>query len=207
MQVIRGAGWHRTRNSHGMHVKSLLFALVLAIAASSGAQEQPRITRIEFRPATPEEGNGVVIALQGTGRCTYTLSYGDGQSERRTANLPDQVRHAYAADAEYEVTATPEPPCEGVARAKIDVRAIARGIWRLMAEHNAASAPEVMLTVDGRGDCAITVDFGDGQVEKRDVTLPAKLPHKYVKAGAYEIVARTQEPCRGEGRIRVEFKD
>lgn len=185
-------------------LKSVLFASLLAIA--SGPQEQPRITRIEFRPATAEEGSGIVIGLLGTGRCTYTIDYGDGQSERRTANLPDQVRHAYAADNEYEVTATPEAPCEGVARAKIDVRAINRGIWRVLAELSSPSAPEVMVTVDGRGECAVTLDFGDGQIEKRDVTLPAKIPHKYAKGGAYDISAKTQDPCRGEGRIRIEIK-
>ena len=59
-------------------------------------QEQPaRITRIEFRPATQEEGAGLIISLIGTGRCTYTIDFGDGKSEERTAELPDRVQHAY----------------------------------------------------------------------------------------------------------------
>jgi hypothetical protein len=36
--------------------------------------------------------------------------------------------------------------------------------------------------------------------------LPAKVPHKYAKGGSYEIHAQTQDPCRGEGRVRVDIK-
>ncbi len=86
------------------------------------------------------------------------------------------------------------------------MQGIERGIWRVHAELSSATAPEVMVTVDGRGACTVFVDFGDGQSEKHEVTLPAKVPHKYLKAGSYEIHARTQEPCRGEGRVRLEIK-
>ncbi len=184
-------------------------ALAIAIFALSGvaaAQEQPRITRIDFRPATVEEGGGILIALRGTGHCTYTIDFGDGQSERRTADLPDNLRHQYAPDKAYDVVATPEPPCEGVVRARIDIRAIERGIWGVRAELASATAPEVVVTIDGKGACTVVVDFGDGQSEQHDVTLPAKVNHKYLKGGSYEIHARTQEPCRGEGRVRVEIK-
>ena len=186
--------------------RALMLVVVPTLALTGAAQGKAQITRIEFRPATVQEGGGVVIALIGTGRCTYTIDFGDGQKERRTADLPDEMRHAYGGDAEYEVIATPEAPCEGVARAKIDVRAVSRGIWRLFAELNSPTAPEIIVTVDGRGECAIVVDFGDGQKEKHSVTLPAKIPHKYLKGGAYEISATTQDPCRGEGRVRIEIK-
>ena len=186
-------------------VRALAIALV-ALSGVTAAQEQPRITRIDFRPATVEEGGGILIALQGKGHCTYTIDFGDGQSERRTADLPDNLRHHYAPDRAYDVVAKPEPPCEGVARARIDIRAIERGIWGVRAELASATAPEVVVTIDGKGACAVVVDFGDGQSEKHDVTLPAKVNHKYLKGGSYEIHARTQEPCRGEGRVRVEIK-
>jgi hypothetical protein len=113
-----------------------LFVMVLALAAAVSAAQQPtgKITRIEFRPANVEEGGGVHISLIGSGPCTYTLDYGDGTTEKRTADLPDQVRHSYPGDGEYMVVATPDAPCEGVARAKLDVRAINRGLWGVSAE-------------------------------------------------------------------------
>lgn len=184
----------------------LAAALAAAPAVEVAAQEQPRITRIDFRPATVEEGGGIAITLVGSGRCTYTIDFGNGQSERRTADLPDQLRHQYAADRAYDVVAKPEPPCEGVARARIDVRAIERGIWRVSAELTSPDPPELTVTIDGTGKCAVFVDFGDGQAEKHDVELPAKVRHTYAKSGTYEIHARTQDPCRGEGRVQVQIK-
>lgn len=173
---------------------------------STQERTQARITRIEFRPATVEEGGGIHISLLGSGRCTYTIDYGDGQSEKRTDDLPAHLRHNYAAGAAYDVVATPDPPCEGVARARIDIRAIERGIWRIHVELASATAPEIVVLLDGKGTCAVVIDFGDGQSEKHDVTLPAKVPHKYLKAGAYDIVAKAQQPCSGEGRARIEIK-
>ncbi len=191
----------------------MLIALLGAAGAARtpttlDAQDSPqaRITRIEFRPATVEEGGGIHISLLGSGRCTYTIDYGDGQSEKRTDALPAHMRHNYAADRAYDVVATPEAPCEGVARARIDIRAIERGIWRINVELASATAPEIVVTIDGKGTCAVVIDFGDGQSEKHDVTLPAKVPHKYLKAGTYDIVAKAQQPCSGEGRARIEIK-
>src|SRR5688500_18166565 len=89
-------------------------------------QANPRITRIEFAPVTVEEGGGVFVTLVGSGRCSYTLDFGDGTTDKRSAELPDRLRHVFAGDGEYLVVATPEAPCEGGARAKLDVRAVNR---------------------------------------------------------------------------------
>lgn len=190
---------------------AIAIAITLALGHAGSAQEtapqeRARVTRIDFRPATVEEGGGILITLAGSGRCTYAIDYGDGQSEKRTANLPDEVRHHYVPGKAYDVVATPEAPCEGVARARIDVNAIERGIWRVNAELASSTAPEIVVAIDGRGACTVYVDFGDGQTEKHDLTLPAKVPHKYQKGGTYEIAARTQDPCRGDGRVRIEIK-
>lgn len=191
-------------------VRRVLVFLVLAAAAvlsSADAQEQQaRITRIEFRPATQEEGTGLVISLIGSGRCTYTIDFGDGKSEQRTAELPDRVQHTYP-DGEFTVVATPQAPCEGVARAKVDVRAINRGIWSLSAEAGPATdALELVVTVHGRGACAVTLDYGDGASEKFEATLPTTRSHKYANPGTYDLKATTAEPCRGEAQLRAEIK-
>lgn len=180
--------------------------VIAAWAASSAAQETGRITRIEFRPATVQEGGGILIMLVGSGSCTYTLDFGDGESERRTAMLPDRIHHAYGADGEYLVVATPESPCEGVARAKLDVRAIERGIWSLSAEPGTAAPDgiDVTITIKGRGDCVVSLEFGDGTTEKLEGALPARRTHTYAKTGTYELRAVTAPPCRGEAAMRLE---
>ena len=191
-------------------MRRVIVLLILAAAAvfsSADAQEQPaRITRIEFRPATAEEGAGLIISLIGTGRCTYTIDFGDGKSEERTAELPDRVQHAYP-DGEFTVVATPQAPCEGVARAKVDVRAINRGIWSLSGEPGPATdALELLVTVHGRGSCVVTLDYGDNATDKFEGALPTTRSHKYANPGTYDLKATTAEPCRGEAAMRAEIK-
>ena len=171
------------------------FSAVFLIAAAvvTAQQQAGRITRIEFTPGKADEGGGVFISLVGKGSCSYTLDYGDGKSERRTAELPDRVHHSYPGDGEYLVVATPDAPCEGVARAKLDVRAINRGIWGLTAEAGPDTPNgEMLITIAGRGECAVTMDYGDGTVDKLTVTLPATRSHKYGKAGTYELKAAAE---------------
>ena len=184
-----------------------LAATTLTAAAAAAAQTPARITRIEFSPAPEADGGGVFISLLGSGECSYALDYGDGKSDQRTATLPDRVRHTYAADHEYTVVATPTAPCEGVARAKIDIRAITRGIWQVTVEPGPATdAPEIVATVHGRGVCAVVMDFGDGRKEKFEGPLPTTLSHKYEKSGTYELHAVAAEPCRGDIQLTVDVR-
>lgn len=189
------------------HISTLLLAVAAALGtAAVAAQEPARISRIEFRPATQAEGPGIIISLLGSGRCSYSIDYGDGKTEQRTAQLPDRVQHAYEGDGEYLVVATPEAPCDGVARATITLRSIARGIWSLSAE--AAPTPgalELMVTIHGRGTCTVFVDFGDGTTVRVRGMLPATRSHTYANAGIYELRATTATPCRGNARLKVDI--
>ena len=186
---------------------------ILAVAAALlpitlVAQEQtPRISRIEFRPATTEEGGGMMISLVGSGRCSYTIAFGDGKTEERTVQLPDRIQHNYPGDGDYEVVATPTPPCEGVARAKISIRAIQRGIWGISGEAGpSTTALEFVVTIKGQGQCAVTLDLGDGNTQSFDAMLPTARTHKYANPGSYLLKATTVEPCRGEAEMRVDIK-
>jgi len=190
-----------------MRRSGALSAFLMVATLAMAQQPTPRITRIEFTPAKAEDGGGVFISLIGTGTCTYTLDYGDGKSDRRTAELPDRVHHIYAGDGEYVVVATPDAPCEGVARAKLDVRAITRGVWGLSAEPGPdGPSAEMMVTIAGRGECVVTLDFGDGTVEKVSGVLPQTRSHKYERMGAYDLTAVAEPPCRGQAALRLEVK-
>jgi hypothetical protein len=184
----------------------LLLLLTMGIPLAAQQQRAGRITRIEFQPATAEEGGGVFISLVGSGSCTYALDYGDGNIETRTAELPDRVKHTYPADGEYVVVATPQAPCEGVARAKLDVRAIRQGVWGLSVEAGPDKQnAEMLITINGRGECTVTLDYGDGAIDKVSATLPATRSHKYGRAGTYELKATAEPPCRGEAGVKVEI--
>jgi hypothetical protein len=172
-----------------------------------GAAQAARITRIEFRPVPEEDGGGVIISLLGSGECAYTIDYGDGKTERRTATLPDQMRHAYGADNEYSIVATPDAPCEGTARARLDLRAIRRGIWKVTVTPGPSTErPEIIATIEGKGDCSVTLDFGDGKQQRLEGALPLKATHPYEKAGAYELHAAAEAPCRGDVRLQIDVR-
>lgn len=182
---------------------------VLAILSSvlSAQQPAPRIARIDFTPAKVDEGGGVFITLVGTGRCSYMIDYGDGTRDRRTAELPDRIQHVFAGDGEYLVVATPAAPCEGVARAKLDVRAINRGVWGLSAEAGPdGPGAGMMVTITGRGECVVTMDFGDGTIEKVSGVLPQTRTHQYERMGVYELKAVSEPPCRGEAGLQLEIR-
>lgn len=185
-----------------------LASIAFAGAAPIAQEPQtPRITRIEFRPASQDEGGGMIISLLGSGRCTYSLDFGDGKTESRTAQLPDRVQHTYPGDGDYDVVATPQAPCEGVARAKITLRAIDRGIWSLSGEPGPSTeALELIVTIRGQGACNVTLDLGDGNSQKFDATLPTTRTHRYANPGTYNLKATTVEPCRGQAEMTVEIK-
>jgi hypothetical protein len=184
-----------------------ILSFLLLASALLGAAQAPRITRIEFRPVPEEDGGGVFISLLGSGECTYSIDYGDGNTERRTAELPDQVRHAYEADNEYAVVATAESPCEGTARARLDVRTVRRGIWKVtVAPGPSTERPEIIATIEGRGDCAVAIDFGDGSQQRLEGTLPLKVSHPYEKEGAYELRVAAEAPCRGDVRLQIDVR-
>ena len=182
----------------------LIVSLVTILPAEA---QTPQITRIEFTPAPLEQGGGVLIGILGSGRCAYQIEFGDGTSERRNADLPDRMQHSYAVDQEYAVVATPEAPCEGIARARIDVRAITRGIWRITVEPGPSTeAAEVIVTIEGRGVCVVNLDFGDARTLRLEGTFPQRVTHTYPSAGTYEIHAVAETPCRGENRLKVDVR-
>lgn len=186
----------------------ILLSFVVLAWTMVGAAQAPRITRIEFRPAPEEDGGGIIISLLGSGQCAFTIDYGDGKTERRTATLPDQMRHTYAADNEYTIIATPDAPCEGTARARLDIRAIRRGIWKVTVTPGPSTErSEIIATIEGKGDCAVMLDFGDGKQQRLEGTLPLKAAaHPYEKDGAYELHATAEAPCRGDVRLQVDVR-
>ena len=185
----------------------LALAVACLAAAPAAYAQSARITRIEFRPASQEEGGGMLISLLGSGQCTYTIDFGDGKSEQRTAQLPDRLQHTYPGDGEYEVVAKPQPPCDGVARAKITINAIERGNWGIAGEPGPSTeALELIVTIRGQGTCNVTLDLGDGNSQTFEAALPTTRTHRYQNPGTYLLRATTVNPCRGLAEMKVEIK-
>ena len=170
--------------------------ILVAACATLGAAQPPRITRIEFRPAPEEEGGGVIISLLGSGECTYTMDFGDGNTERRTVTLPDQMRHAYEADNEYRSSPRPRRRVKAPrGPGSTSVRSGAASGKSRSSPDRRPSVPEIAATVEGRGDCAVTLDFGDGRQDRLEGDLPMKRDPPLRKRG------RLRAACRSRGAL------
>lgn len=173
-----------------------------------GTRVRPRLAGIEVLspPAAPAGMRSIKVA--GVGRCAYTIDYGDGNTESRTAALPDIVPHNYPAGGRYTIVTTAAPPCSGVLRATFVVGGAERGaIARVEAAPQLATLGQpVTVTIAGHGTCRMTVDFDDGEARTVTEALPHRLTHRYARPGDYEIVVWTDEPCTGQGEALLRVR-
>lgn len=165
-----------------------------------------RITGLGGDVPAGENPSVRMFSVQGTGRCSYVLDFGDGNSETRDAVLPDVVRHNYPAEGRYTAIATARPPCSGVMRFTFTVARssqtsnVSGSISRVDVRPQMARIRErIALTVAGSGTCTFVVDFGDGQSRTLTERLPHRLTYRYTQTGDHEIVVSGQAPCAGGG--------
>jgi hypothetical protein len=167
----------------------------------------PRISSITVTSNPGAAPGRTTIRVAGTGTCTYLLDYGDGNNERRTVTLPDQVPHVYPAGGKFIVGATAEPPCEGKIQETHSVGRRGRAIDRVVVSPSPAQTrSRVSISIEGRGTCSVTVNFGDGNEEAIEAALPARVFHRYVRPGRYEVLARAQSPCSGEASAVIQVE-
>ena len=83
---------------------------------------QPELTGINVTPARPTAGQPVTIEIIGSGTCSYTIDFGDGNTDTRSRQLPDRVRHNYPAPDRYTVVVSADRPCAGSARTTLVIR-------------------------------------------------------------------------------------
>jgi len=61
--------------------------------------------------------------VAGTGTCSFTVDYGDGNADSRSMALPASIRHTYSAPDLYTVTVTPDDrDCSGSGEVSFEVR-------------------------------------------------------------------------------------
>jgi hypothetical protein len=96
------------------------FTQVLQIVSTE--PQQARINRVLISPNPVDAGQPVDITVEGSGTCGYTIEFGDGNDESRSAALPDRLRHVYPAAGAYSVVTRASAPCSGAASAPVNVR-------------------------------------------------------------------------------------
>jgi len=83
----------------------------------------PRITRVTAGPTPAAPRQPVDLMVDGSGECTFTIDYGDGNSDSKSMALPGSLRHVYSAPGTYTVVVAPaDPRCTGSGRVTFEVR-------------------------------------------------------------------------------------
>ena len=179
----------------------------IKIDPAPGQPARPQLSSFTVSIPGPV-GSPIGVTAHGNGTCRMTVDFGDGQTQELTVPLPHTVRHVYKNPGTYNVVANGTAPCEGRHSVKLDVREGEpkdRLLGMKIAPNPATTQARVAFTIDGRGTCPVTVDFGDGTDQQIRTVLPAQISHTYARPGSYEIFAWSEAPCSGEatGSVRV----
>jgi hypothetical protein len=130
------------------------------------------------------------------------VDFGDGNSQEVRGMLPNTVRHVYPVAGRYSITATPVAPCTERRVAILDVgNPRPQRITGLEVTVPPDGPPTMRaLRILGSGQCPYTVDFGDGNSDRREGTLPDVVRHNYPADGRYTVIVTAGAPCAGERR-------
>lgn len=161
-----------------------------------------RLTGIALSEPRVQPRTAVAITLQGAGACTVALDFGDGNSQEIRGTLPTTVRHAYPLAGRYSIAATPAAPCAERRVAILEVgNPRPQRITGLEVTVPPDGPPTMRaLRILGSGTCPYTVDFGDGNSDRREGTLPDVIRHNYPADGRYTAIVTAGAPCSGERR-------
>jgi len=163
----------------------------------------PTLSGIDLSAPAIAPKSAVTIAIRGEGTCRMNLDFGDGNTQEVSGPLPQTVRHTYALPGRYSIVASPIAPCTNRQAAVLDVRAepAQPRILSLEVSRPANVAASVRaIRVNGTGTCAYTLEFGDGNSEGRNASLPDVVQHNYPADGRYTAVAVAAAPCTGTAR-------
>jgi PKD repeat protein len=166
---------------------------------------QPQITAVNLAPTPAIAREPVAIGVDGTGSCTFSIDFGDGNAQTVEGNLPRRVTHTFGAPDKYTIVVRPEPPCAGKFTEQLEVVSRVRpAISDVIVEPSPANARQpVTITVQGTGTCTYTIDFGDGNVDTRSRQLPDRVQHVYTAADSYTLGVSGTGTCTGGARVIV----
>ena len=173
---------------------------------------QRQITGISVERPRNARSSERSITIHGTGECAFTVDFGDGNRDTRTAVLPDSIRHNYPAAGRYTVLVTARPPCRGtlewtfVVEGQEDNRDTGRISAVGVRPQAVVTGVPVTITIDGSGPCRFVVDFHDGESRTLTERLPHRLQYSYTRPGNYTIVVWAHEPCVGQGDATVRVR-
>jgi hypothetical protein len=170
------------------------------------AAPEAMITSVDMTPSPALVRRPVDIAVKGRGTCSFSVDFGDGNSQEEAGALPRTVKHTYAVANTYVVIVNPAPPCVGRFTQKLTVmtgpaQPLLTGI-NVSPARTIAGQP-VTIEITGSGTCSYGIDFGDGNTETRSRPLPDRLQHNYLAPDDYTVAVKAEPPCIGSARTTI----
>ena len=163
------------------------------------------------KASVPSAAVGVAISVtaSGTNPCGAAhIDYGDGTAiTYAITGLPTTQSHAYQKPGAFTIVARGMGNCDGEATTRVEVTGPAPAPPPEVP--NAITAIEfvprpgvvrqpVAINVSGRGTCAFTVTFGDGNQQELNGPLPQRVSHTYAVEQTYTVIVAPAPPCAGK---------
>ena len=197
-------------------MRSIAAFLVTSLLIGSGAAAAGTVTAVKASAASAPVGATVTVTASGTNPCGAAhIDYGDGTAiTYAITGLPTAQTHAYQKPGVFAIVARGMGNCDGTATTRIEITGSCRRRRRSTSRTpSSASASRrrsgvvrqpVAINVNGRGACAFTIDFGDGNQQEFNGPLPQRVNHTYAVARTYTVIVAPAPPCSGKFTERLQ---
>ena len=192
----------------------LLFCTIIC----SGEAAAGTVTGVRASVPSVAAGTAFSVTVSGTNPCGAAhVNYGDGTAiTYAITGLPSTHSHKYERPGTYAIVARGMGNCDGEATTRIQVTGppvpppppppAASEITGVTFEPRRGVVRQpVTIGVTGRGPCAFSVNFGDGNVQEVSGTLPQRVNHTYAVAQTYTVIVAPVAPCTGRFTERLQI--
>jgi hypothetical protein len=176
---------------------------------SSGLAAAGTITGVQASVPSLAVGATLSVTASGTNPCGAALiNYGDGAAITYViTGLRTTQTHAYQTPGTYAIVARGMGNCDGEATTRIEVTGQAApneitGVG--FTPTPGVVRQPVAINVVGRGGCAFTLSFGDGNQQEVNGPLPQRINHTYALAQTYTVIVAPVAPCVGKFTERLQ---
>ena len=168
------------------------------------------VNGVQVSAPSVDVGATLTVTVLGTNPCgAANIDYGDGTAiTYAITGLPVTQSHQYTNPGTYTVRARGMGNCDGEARAQVKVTgaapapnpapAAAEITGVTFAPRPGVVRQPVTIDVAGRGACAFVVDYGDGNQQDFNGSLPRRVTHTYAVPENYTVIVGPVAPCVGK---------
>lgn len=188
---------------------AMVFAGLLfgVYAAATGAQQRGVVDGVQPSASAIKATTPLSLRVTGRNPCgAVNINWGDGTAiTYAITGLPNTQQHTYEYGGAYAIVARGMGNCDGRATTKVQVNGPApppspsAEITAVKFSPMPAVARErTTISVEGRGTCTFSADYGDGNTESFSDELPRRVTHTYGAPDTYTVVIRPTPPCTGK---------